>query len=328
MSEPLITIAIPTYNRADKYLRQTIECAIRQTYENIEILISDNNSTDGTPDVVRSFSDPRIKYFRQESNLGGFGNWNFLLNQARGDYFHLYHDDDKIDADFIETCMKGAEYRKDLAIIMTGSRGIDEDDNILRENPNMVQGFSIEDFILAWFQSRINIYLCSTLFGTKVLRNVGGFEKKYNHYDDIAAHLKCTAAGERVDISDVKAGFRHHDGSITSNSSSVKIDSWIRDSKLLLNLTLSLSTKKHKEIKRFGRHRSAMNMYMYASEISSRRDRFKAFLNIYKEFGFKYIPPAKYLNKLVPFLGYLLHPYYAIRKLKWLVVNRSKHHMA
>jgi len=316
MSKPLITIAIPTYNRADKYLRQTIECAINQTYENIEILISDNNSNDHTPEVVRSFSDPRIKYYRQESNLGGFGNWNFLLDQARGDYFHLYHDDDQIDIDFIETCMKGADYRKELAIIMTGSRVIDEINNVVRENLNTVQDFSIEDFILAWYQSRINIYLCSTLFGTEILKSIGGFERKYDHYDDVAAHFKCTAAGERVDISDVKASFRHHDESITSNTSSVKINAWIRDSKLLLNLALSLAPDKNKEITKFGQQSSAMNMYMYASEIASKKDRLKAFLKIYKAFGFRHLPPLKYANELIPFLGYFFHPYRGMSLLK------------
>lgn len=104
---PLVTIAIPTYNRANLYLTQAIESAINQTYPNLEIIISDNCSTDDTEMVIRSFKDPRIRYFRQEKNIGGNNNFNFCLKQARGEYFLLLMDDDLIDSDFIETCMRG-----------------------------------------------------------------------------------------------------------------------------------------------------------------------------------------------------------------------------
>lgn len=88
---PLVTIAIPTYNRANLYLTQAIESAINQTYPNLEIIISDNCSTDDTEMVIRSFKDPRIRYFRQEKNIGGNNNFNFCLKQARGEYFFIAH---------------------------------------------------------------------------------------------------------------------------------------------------------------------------------------------------------------------------------------------
>ena len=324
--KPLVTIAIPTYNRADKYLSHTLECATKQTYENIEILVSDNCSTDQTPEVVNSFSDPRIKYFRQETNLGAFGNWNFLLEQANGDYFHMYHDDDQIDADFIETCMNAADYRSDFPLIMTGSRLIDANDKVLRENLNVAQGSNIDDFILAWYKGEINIFLCSSLFNTEVLRNAGGFENKYNHYNDVAAQFKCAAAGERLDIPDIKASFRKHAGSITSTTSS-DIEVWTQDAKKLLELATSLASDKTDEIKKEGLRKSAMNIYMYANDIESKRDRLEAFLKVFKDFGFRYLPPMKYANALVPFSGYLLHPYRALSLFKWKVLYRYKKKM-
>jgi glycosyltransferase involved in cell wall biosynthesis len=320
MTKPLVTIAIPTYNRADKYLRSTLECATRQTYDNIEILVSDNCSTDDTPAVVRSFSDPRITFYQQKENLGAYGNWNFLLDKANGDYFHMYHDDDRIDEDFVETCMKGADYRNDCSIIISGSRVIDQDNNTLRENLNSPRGSSIEDLILSWYQGEVNIFFCSSLFNTKVLRNVGGFQPEYDHYIDVAAQFKCAAGGERLDVPDVKASFRKHQGSITSKSS-VHIDNWIEDAKRLLDLALTLAPTKTKEIKKFGLQKSAMNMYMYASEIESKIERAKAFIKIYRAFGFRYVPQMKYANQLVPFSGYLLHPYRAMSRLKWRVLD-------
>ncbi len=325
--KPFVTIAIPTYNRADKYLSHTLKCATRQTYDNIEILVSDNCSTDQTPEVVNSFSDPRITYFRQETNLGAFGNWNFLLEQAKGDYFHMYHDDDQIDEDFIETCIKAADYRSDPTLIMAGSRLIDANDNVLRENLNIAQGLSLEDFILAWYEGEINIFLCSSLFGTQVLRSAGGFENKYNHYNDVAAQFKCAAAGERVDVPDIKASFRKHAGSITSTTST-DIEVWTQDAKTLLELAISLASDKTEEIRKKGRRKSAMNIYMYANDIESKSDRLKAFLKVFKDFGFRYLPPMKYANALVPFLGYLLHPYRALSLFKWKVLYRYKKKMS
>jgi len=119
MIRPLVTIGIPTYNRADNYLRQSLNAAVNQTYSNLEIIVSDNCSTDNTESVVKDFHDPRIRYFKQKVNIIANDNFNFCLNQARGEYFLLLHDDDLIDNDFIETCMKSTNYSTDIGIIRT-----------------------------------------------------------------------------------------------------------------------------------------------------------------------------------------------------------------
>ena len=75
----LVTIAIPTYNRADNYLKQALSSALVQTYRNIEIIVSDNCSTDNTESVVKNFKDSRIRYFKQKKNIGPYKNFNFLL---------------------------------------------------------------------------------------------------------------------------------------------------------------------------------------------------------------------------------------------------------
>lgn len=72
---PKITIAIPTYNRA-KLLTEAIESVLVQTYEDFELLISDNASTDETKNVVVSFKNPRIRYHRNKKNIGMMNNWN------------------------------------------------------------------------------------------------------------------------------------------------------------------------------------------------------------------------------------------------------------
>ena len=78
-SSSLVTIAIPTYNRA-RLLARSILSAQQQTYKNIEIIVSDNNSSDDTQFLCNSLAakDSRIRYVRQLHNIGGTGNFNWL----------------------------------------------------------------------------------------------------------------------------------------------------------------------------------------------------------------------------------------------------------
>lgn len=91
----LVTIAIPTYNRV-QFLEAAINSAIAQTYANIEIIISDNASEDGTSRIIASAMrmDKRVRSLTQTQNLGMRGNWNACLNAANGKFFLLLSDDD------------------------------------------------------------------------------------------------------------------------------------------------------------------------------------------------------------------------------------------
>ncbi|TAJ22641.1 MAG: glycosyltransferase family 2 protein, partial [Nitrospirae bacterium] len=98
---PKVTVAIPTYNRAT-LLKQCLETILRQTFRDFEVIVSDNCSPDATPEAVRAFNDPRIRYYRNESNLGVFPNMNRCIDRARGQYIAIVHDDDLFAPQFIE----------------------------------------------------------------------------------------------------------------------------------------------------------------------------------------------------------------------------------
>lgn len=95
MNGPLVSIGIAAYNRLDG-LRRTLECFTRQTYQNLEIIVSDNCSPDDPSEMVREFAlkDKRIKYYRQEKNIGMGLNTRFVWEKATGKYFVLGSDDD------------------------------------------------------------------------------------------------------------------------------------------------------------------------------------------------------------------------------------------
>jgi hypothetical protein len=106
--KPLVSIGIPTYNRPAG-LRRIIQEMINQTYFDIEIIVSDNHSSDPeTEQIGHEFiqKDPRVKYFRQAENIGILNNYKFLLAQARGEYFAWVCDDDFRDPTYIATCMR------------------------------------------------------------------------------------------------------------------------------------------------------------------------------------------------------------------------------
>jgi len=98
MSNPLVSICIPTHNRAEA-LRASLEEVRRHEYEPLDILISDNASTDGTEDVCRqaAAADARIRYVRQPRNIGLYGNHNFCLEASRGELLCFFHDHDERD---------------------------------------------------------------------------------------------------------------------------------------------------------------------------------------------------------------------------------------
>ena len=92
---PRLSIGLPVYN-GEKFLAESIESLLGQSYEDFELIISDNASTDGTADICRRYAqqDPRIRYIRQQQNIGSAPNHNFVIEQARGELFkHASHDD-------------------------------------------------------------------------------------------------------------------------------------------------------------------------------------------------------------------------------------------
>ena len=91
MTNPEVSIVIPTYNHAR--MQRAVDIVLR-TYENFEVVIADDASADETETTARSFTDLRIRYFRQPLNVGIGRNWGFGLSQARGRFVSLLMDDD------------------------------------------------------------------------------------------------------------------------------------------------------------------------------------------------------------------------------------------
>ena len=114
--ESLVTIAIPTFNRLH-YLKEAVGSALKQTHRNIEIVIGD----DGTNDELRRWSEdqaavvPAIRYQKNERNLGLAGNWNALVDAARGEFIVIIGDDDRLLPEFVHETLTAALPDGDVA---------------------------------------------------------------------------------------------------------------------------------------------------------------------------------------------------------------------
>jgi len=288
INNPLITIGIPTYNRADGFLKDAIRSAMIQTYQNIEIVVSDNCSDDNTEGLIESLDDPRIRYHRHTENIGANNNFNHCLKMARGDYFLLLHDDDMIDSDFIEACMEACHYKTDKGILRTGTRIIDAENKVLDEYPNHVVGLSTEEFFMGWFTCKTSLYLCSTLFNTVKLKQLGGFFSQNNLFQDVFAEVQLAALFGRVDVEDIKASFRKHDEEITF---SAKIKDWCEDSRLLIDLMCDLVPENKSIMKKEGMRFLSKINYNMAKEVKSPLKRFLSYMVVFSTYNCRYLPP-------------------------------------
>lgn len=293
---PLVTIGISTYNRAHSYLPQALDSALAQTYPNLEIIVSDNCSSDDTPAVVAAKSDPRLRYFRQPSNIGPNNNFNFCLEQARGDYFLLLHDDDRIDPDFVETCLDAADNSSDYGVIRAGTRIVDDAGDVVHEVPNRCAGLSASELFKTWFEHDTAFYLCSTLYHTERLREHGGFRSRKHLFQDVVALANLSVRYGRVDVGEVKASFRRHEDN--KGSSDAALD-WADDSLYLLGLLEELMPDQAAALREAGLYYLCRKCYRNVRNIPSLSERWRTYFAIYKRFDFSYSPVRYIADRLL-----------------------------
>ena len=290
MPRPLVTIAISTYNRAEGYLREALESAIAQAYEPLEIVVVDNASSDATGDVVASYADDRIRYVRHDQNIGANGNFNACLKHARGIYFLLLHDDDRIDDDFVAYCMSGLERVGDgdaPGLVRTGNRVMDADGVVLSERVNRARSGSAGDLAKSWFEHQTSMYFCNTLFLTSALRSVGGFQSRNELYIDVVAVFRIAATHAVLDLPDVKASFRRHGG---NNGNAQSIAAWCDDSLFLLDVMCDAAPERADELRSIGMRYFASNNYSRAARIARVIPRLQAYWTVYRYFGYRLSP--------------------------------------
>jgi glycosyltransferase involved in cell wall biosynthesis len=117
---PLVSICIPVYN-SEKYIKEAIECCINQTYKNLEIVISDNCSTDKTIELIKSYNDSRIKIYHNETNQGLLYNFKKVCTYATGKYMSILFSDDGMELNAIEKGVNLMEAPENKNIVLVNT---------------------------------------------------------------------------------------------------------------------------------------------------------------------------------------------------------------
>ena len=124
---PRVSIGLPVFN-GERYLAEAIDSVLAQTFDDFELIISDNASTDRTEEIARLYAekDARIRYVRNVENLGGGYNYNQTIHLSSGEYFKLMPHDDVLRPRFLERCVEMLDADPPVVLSYTGYGLIDE----------------------------------------------------------------------------------------------------------------------------------------------------------------------------------------------------------
>jgi glycosyltransferase involved in cell wall biosynthesis len=128
---PRVSIGLPVYN-GEKYLAESIDSLLGQSYKDFELIISDNASTDGTADICRRYAeqDSRVRYIRQPRNIGLSPNHNFVVKQSRGEFFKWASHDDLYGRDLLQRCVDALDQHPNVVLAHSWMAAIDSAGNV------------------------------------------------------------------------------------------------------------------------------------------------------------------------------------------------------
>ncbi len=219
---PLVSVGLPTYNRASR-LRRAVESVLAQDYPNLELIISDNASADETQALGEEFRrlDKRVRYVRQPVNLGLIKNFEFVLSQARGEFFVWLADDDWFDPSYLSQCARVLSAQSELGLVC-GKDKYYEDGEFLFESIriNLLQDSAPERVLSYYRQVGINgtfyglmrreqlqrLPFHDTLAGDWLLVAQVAFLSKVKTLESVAINRSVTGASQNIYSLAAKAG--------------------------------------------------------------------------------------------------------------------------
>ena len=164
MHIPKVSIGLPVYN-GEPFLSETLVAILAQTYENFELIICDNASTDATEKICRRYAaqDKRISYYRQQHNIGATGNFNQVFQLSSGKYFKWAAHDDLIAPDYLNQCV--AILDRDRSVVLCHSQV-----QIINERGKFLCSYNIKldtnsPNPVTRFYELLSHHLCYPIFG-------------------------------------------------------------------------------------------------------------------------------------------------------------------
>ena len=212
---PIVSVIIPTYNRAH-LIDKAINSVLSQTYQDYEIIIVDDASTDNTKEVVKDFTDSRISYIFHTNNLDISAARNSGIKASQGKYIALLDSDDEWLPEKLDKQINKFEKESlKIGVIYTGSYYIDEKGNQIRKvHVPIKEGYIYEDLL------RAGGYLClsSTLIKRECFKKVGLFDENLPPCEDLDMWIRIAKYYKFSYIKDLLVATRIHNNQITNDS--------------------------------------------------------------------------------------------------------------
>lgn len=193
---PKVSILIATYNRAD-LLPATLESALSQTYRDLEVIVSDNASTDITPELMQAYTarDGRVKYIRKPVNEGVIANYHTALRAASGEYLAFFDSDDLFHPTKIEKQLRAFDLGGPrMGAVHTGFFDIDQSGVPIRRTLMLDEGDLFEKLLCYEAQ----IWLGAVLFRRECIERTGMLDASVTQAADVDYFLRMTRLGYRV----------------------------------------------------------------------------------------------------------------------------------
>lgn len=211
-SLPLVTVLLPVFN-GETYLAEAIESVLRQTYPNIELLVIDDGSTDGTADVIARFGDPRLVVLRHEVNRGLVAALNHGLELARGELLARLDADDVADPTRLAKQVQRFRADPDLVALGTAISYIDSTGSLVEVPAGQVQGAHF----LRWRMLRGTCVYHPTLMLHRARAGADArYSADYPHAEDYELLLRLSRRCRVDNLAEVLVAHRRHPGSISS----------------------------------------------------------------------------------------------------------------
>ena len=244
MYKPKVSIILPTYNRA-KYLDRAISSVLNQSYSDFELIIVDDASTDNTKEVVDMFDDDRIRYIRNEKNLGGAGARNRGIKEAKGDFIAFQDSDDQWHPEKLKIQMEAfSKATPDVAVVYTAFiRKVGDKEFIIPPaSVKKREGNIYRELLL-----HVNFVGTPTaVVRKKALEKVGGFDERFPRLQDWDLFLRLAKHYKFKFIEKPLLTAYDIPGNISSN-----VDSLIKALKLLIGKHYEEIRKDRKIISKF-----------------------------------------------------------------------------
>ena len=281
---PIVDVVVPTYNRAFM-LRECLESVRTQDFQNFQVTIGDDCSSDTTPDVAREFCslDSRFRYVRNTRNLGQWGNVNALVAGATASYVHILHDDDWIEPTFYSELVQVLDSTPGAGLAFCRSVVSQVGDEYPPTLPMNWPGRMrlLREKAFQWMLEGDFIPLDAVLFRTTAIHEVGPFAEEFMSSDWLM-WLKVSAGHDIAMVDSPLAHYRIHDAQMSTDrlrlyKDTLKMLTFARDQPVLRDHSSELAEARFRAFRSYAlalkelpfARRDILNLASFFSQLDS-----------------------------------------------------------